>query len=179
MKPEHVDALSALLDGEPVDPGLLAESLAESGAADLLADFAALRVLARAPEDRPSAAFYERIDLGRGAARLGQRLLRCIRGQARAASWLLLGLLAGYGLHVASTGRVGVAAPTNGTAARAGSASRTAVGTAAGASQPLKSASSPPPSRTEAPPSVALRVPFGVWREGRPASRSEKPHGLN
>ena len=67
MRPEHLEALSALFDGERVDPALLAEALADPGAADALADFAALSVLAREDRVEPSEAFYTRMEtlLGR------------------------------------------------------------------------------------------------------------------
>jgi negative regulator of sigma E activity len=48
MTPEHLEVLSALFDGERVDPVLLAEALADQEAARVLSDYAELRILARA-----------------------------------------------------------------------------------------------------------------------------------
>jgi hypothetical protein len=96
MKPEHLEALSALFDGERVDPGLLAEALADPGAGDALADFAGLSVLARKDRPEPSAAFY-----GRMEALLRHRGLR-----DRMARFLLPSLAAGLILASATAGFV-------------------------------------------------------------------------
>ncbi len=96
MKPEHLEALSALFDGERVDPSLLAEALADPQAADALADFAGLSVLAREDRLDPSEAFYTRME-----ALLSRRGLR-----DRVVRFLLPALAAGLILASGATGFV-------------------------------------------------------------------------
>jgi hypothetical protein len=96
MKPEHLEVLSALVDGERVDPALLAEALADPQAADALADFAGLNVLAREDRLDPSEAFYTRME-----ALLRRRGLR-----DRMARFLLPALAAGLILASGAAGFV-------------------------------------------------------------------------
>jgi len=58
----HVDALSAMFDGEQVDPTLLREALDEPDAPQWLVDFAAWRAEFRQDTSQPSAAFYQAMD---------------------------------------------------------------------------------------------------------------------
>jgi negative regulator of sigma E activity len=60
MDTAHLETLSAFFDGERVDPERLAESLDQPGAADLLAEFAAMRAQASEDPCRPSPDFLER-----------------------------------------------------------------------------------------------------------------------
>ena len=85
MKPEHLEVLSALFDGERADPALLAEALADHDAAGVLADFAGLRVLARADAPEPSDAFYLRMAPLLKRAGLRVRVARFLRPAAAAA----------------------------------------------------------------------------------------------
>ena len=61
MKPEHVEALSALFDREAFDSTILTEALRDPDAPAVLADFASLRAMAQDDAARPSDAFYERM----------------------------------------------------------------------------------------------------------------------
>jgi hypothetical protein len=85
MKPEHLEVLSALFDGERVDPSPLAEALAENDAASVVADFADLRVLTRADAPEPSDAFYARMARLLRRAGLRDRIARVLRPAAAAA----------------------------------------------------------------------------------------------
>jgi negative regulator of sigma E activity len=61
MDTTHQETLSAFFDGERVDPELLAWSLGQPGALDLLAEFAAMRAQAAQDRSRPSPDFLERV----------------------------------------------------------------------------------------------------------------------
>ena len=67
MNPQGLEVLSALVDGEAVDPAELAEALAHPDAREVLVDFARLRSLAAADDARPSPRFYTRMERGLGA----------------------------------------------------------------------------------------------------------------
>jgi len=173
MKPEHIDALSAALDGELVEPALLAESLAQPDAAALLANFAALRVLAGADLDRPSDAFYATMATRLTRPGLGSRLLLSFRPRAMAACWIVAAFLAGYLLHSSraftpANQAPSIVTPAGAPASRSGIApSRDGPG-----SPPTRSTASPPTGRSGArPPAVpSLYIRFGEWRETEPPS---------
>lgn len=95
MRPEHLEALSALFDGERVNPALLAEALADPGAADALADFAALSVLAREDRVEPSEAFYTRMETLLGRRDRRDRMARFVL-PAVAAGLILASATTGY-----------------------------------------------------------------------------------
>jgi hypothetical protein len=59
MKDLHLETLSALFDGESVDPDILAEALADPQAPSALRQFAACRSELRQDPDRPDAEFYD------------------------------------------------------------------------------------------------------------------------
>jgi hypothetical protein len=94
MKPEHLEVLGALFDGESVDPSLLAEALADPNAAEVLADLAGLRILASADIPEPSEEFYARVAPLLNRPGLRRRLVRLFQ-PAIAASLLLAGVGAG------------------------------------------------------------------------------------
>ena len=81
MQPEHLEALSAFMDGEVVPPEALAAALATPGSHEALVDFARLRIEARSDESRPSARFYAAMD-GQGNRRPGWGSLRFVRAAA-------------------------------------------------------------------------------------------------
>ena len=58
MNEHQLHALSRFFDGEPVDPPLLLESLANPDAASYLTQWAALRAAVREDDSRPSDRFY-------------------------------------------------------------------------------------------------------------------------
>jgi hypothetical protein len=80
MSPDPLEILSALLDGEPVAPDVLAAALLAPGAREALVDFASLRAELAADDSRPSPALHHAMDkvLGRrrGHGRPGWRLLQ-------------------------------------------------------------------------------------------------------
>jgi hypothetical protein len=169
MIPDHLEALSALFDGEPIDPALLAECLAEPDAARLLADFASLRVLAQTDLGRPTDAFYASMAAvlkGGGLRRLWHRVVR----PALAASLLLAAGLAGFWLrpvldHPKTTAKM---------IERAG----TAGATATRATVPPAAAAPSSPSRAVSarvldpggPPAPALRLRFAQWHTLNPST---------
>jgi hypothetical protein len=95
MKPEHVEALAALFDGEHVNPSVLTDALRDREAPALLADFASLRVIAQADAERPDDEFYARMAPVLRQHRL-RRVWTSLAWPALAASLLLLAGLAGY-----------------------------------------------------------------------------------
>jgi hypothetical protein len=95
MKPEHLEVLSALFDGERVDPALLAEALADPQAADALADFVGLSVIEREDRQEPSEGFYTRMDALLHRQGLRDRLARFFL-PALAASLILVAATTGY-----------------------------------------------------------------------------------
>jgi hypothetical protein len=58
MKACYIDALSAMFDGENVDPAILREALTDPGAPDWLVDFAAWRSEFQQDSSRPRDEFY-------------------------------------------------------------------------------------------------------------------------
>ena len=59
---DPMEMLSAFLDGEDVDPGDLADALADPAARETLRDFALVRAGVLDDQDRPGSAFYERME---------------------------------------------------------------------------------------------------------------------
>jgi negative regulator of sigma E activity len=59
---DPMEMLSAFLDGEDVDPGDLANALADRAARETLRDFALVRAGVLEDQDRPGSAFYERME---------------------------------------------------------------------------------------------------------------------
>jgi hypothetical protein len=82
MNTTHTEILSALLDGEPVDPALLAASLEDADARAALVDFVRLREAARS-DDSPLPASLQRL-------RQTGRSHRVIRYAAAAAVLVLM-----------------------------------------------------------------------------------------
>jgi hypothetical protein len=80
MSPDPLEILSALMDGEPVEPDLLAAALLAPGAREALVDFAGLRAELGADDSRPSPRLYRATELvlgrRRGPARPVWRLLQ-------------------------------------------------------------------------------------------------------
>ena len=58
MSQDSLEVISALLDGEPVAPDVLAAALLAPGAREALVDFAGIRAQIAADDSRPSPAFY-------------------------------------------------------------------------------------------------------------------------
>lgn len=61
MKPESEDVLSALIDGEAVEPDRLAEVLSQAGAAEMLVAFARIRQRVEDDGAEPGRRFYARM----------------------------------------------------------------------------------------------------------------------
>jgi hypothetical protein len=62
MNASHIDALSAMFDGESVDPAILREALTDPAAPDWLVEFAAWRAELRQDPSRPSDEFYRAME---------------------------------------------------------------------------------------------------------------------
>jgi hypothetical protein len=69
MSPDPLEILSALMDGEPVAPDVLAATLLAPAAREALIDFAGLRAELAADDARPSPRVYRAMDLGLGRRR--------------------------------------------------------------------------------------------------------------
>jgi hypothetical protein len=104
MRPEQVETLAALFDGERVDPTALAEALKDPEAPALLADFAALRVLAQDNPERPGDEFYAAMASVLRDHRLRQ-MWKSLVWPAIAASLLFAAGLAGYWVRPTIDGR--------------------------------------------------------------------------
>jgi hypothetical protein len=172
MKPEHVETLAALFDGERVDPVLLAEALKDPEAAAMLDDFASLRLLAKADADRPDDEFYAAMapvlrgrpwrDWWTSAAR-----------PAIAASLLLLAAATGYWVRQGQE-RLPQLAPQRRIAAPAGSPPR---GTTAGperAATAAGTAAALGPVVPEAPPPSALNMRMSEWHATGPTRQPNR-----
>jgi hypothetical protein len=161
MNPEHLEVLSALFDGERVDPSLLAEALANHDAAVILADFAGLRVLARADAPEPSDAFYVRMAPLLKRAGLRDRVARFIRPAVAAAVMLAAGA-AGFILRPVIGGPPTAVTPPLVQPLRPPAAVATVA-------PPPAAVAVGPETRvrrdTDAPPASALRLRFTHWQE--------------
>ncbi len=164
MKQEHIDALSALMDGEPCEPRLLAESLAQPESAAVLADFAALRVLARSDLGVPGDAFYAAMAGHLGAPGPTRRFVPGWKGLGVAASFVLTAFVAGYWLAPGGPPLPAVSAPP---AARF-ELRTPSIGSAAvlpPAGVPARGARGPADGSPAVPPAPALRIRFAEWRD--------------
>jgi hypothetical protein len=98
MDTKYGETLSAFFDGERVDPGLLEESLAQPGAAALLAEFAEMRRYVLNDPSQPSPEFCERMRRMLRRASVRRRLIQRFARFALGASLLLTVGLGGLGL---------------------------------------------------------------------------------
>jgi hypothetical protein len=172
MKPEHVETLAALFDGERVDPVLLAEALKDPEAASMLDDFASLRLLAREDAERPDDEFYAAM-----APVLKSRPWRgawmSVARPAIAASLLLLAAATGYWVRQ-EQGRLPRFAPQGRIPAPEGPPLR---GTTAG---PERSTATPATAVTLAPvvpdppPPADLNMRMSEWHANGPTSRENR-----
>lgn len=161
MKPEHLEVLSALFDGERVDPSLLAEALADPRAADVLAEFASLRLLARELRAQPSDGFYGRMEGVLRRKGLRDRVTRLLL-PAMAAGLVIAAGVAGFmaGSLFGPTGPM--PAPRAATVARVPAPSFVAPGPVPDAGP----AATPAPRRVpESPPPSDLRLRFTHWQD--------------
>jgi hypothetical protein len=97
MDERQLHALSRFFDGEPVDPTLLLESLAEPDAANHLAEWAALRAAIREDDSRPSDRFYASIASVLEPTRVRRAFWGRWIGPAVAASLVLIAGVVGFG----------------------------------------------------------------------------------
>jgi hypothetical protein len=98
MKAEdRVELLSAFLDGEEIPPGELARALAAPEAREFLRDFASIRAQVLADEERPSANFYERMDVALATASPSGRRdrIRTVTRRSLVAAAILVAALLG------------------------------------------------------------------------------------
>lgn len=164
MKQEHIDALSALMDGEPCEPGLLAESLAQPESAAVLADFAALRVLARSDLGEPGDTFYATMAGQLRGAGPTHRFVPGWKALGVAASFVLAAFVAGYWVAPGGAPLPAVSAPP---AARFEVRSPF-IGSRAPlppAGAPARGARGPADGSLTVPPAPALRIRFAEWRD--------------
>jgi hypothetical protein len=172
MKPEHVETLAALFDGERVDPVLLAEALKDPAAAAMLDDFASLRLLARTDADRPDDEFYKAMaPVLRGHPWRGW--WTSVARPAMAASLLLLAAATGYWVRqeqertqqlppqgrMTAPGRPSVRGTTAGSERATGS---TGTGATLG------------PAEQEAPPPSDLNMRMSEWHSSGPTRQPNR-----
>jgi len=179
MDAKYGETLSAFFDGEAVDPVLLQDSLAQPGAAALLAEFAEMRRRVVQDPARPSPESVERMHgiLRRTALQrlLGERFPRL----AVAASLMLIAGLGGFGL-----GRMVDRSPNPqpqpvATRVSVPASSRPAPERVTAAPQPAPppGAASVPRTRArptqaiDAPPAASLRLRLGQWQDAPPTDQ--------
>lgn len=93
MTQDALQILSALLDGEPVAPDVLAAALLAPGAREALVDFARLRAEIKADESRPSPRLHATIEHMLGRPRRPRRVMwRVLQGVAALVVLTLAGL---------------------------------------------------------------------------------------
>jgi hypothetical protein len=175
MKPEHLEVLSALFDGERVDATLLAEALADPAAADTLAEFAGLRLRVQEECGEPSDAFYARMDTLMKREGLAARLARALL-PAVAASLLVASGVLGFALGglLQQPPPLPVAAPLGPPQVRAGGTLPVASTAAPLVPAPRDIARLPsttPPDGSGGPPSGGLRLRFRTWQDQASAAR--------
>jgi negative regulator of sigma E activity len=163
------DALSALGDGEAVDPDLVAEALLEPDAATLIVTLAETRFTLRDTSSEPSAAFSVRVEQALTLERRHRLLVvKRLAPAVCAGLGLTAGLLVGVWLSPLATGR-GPVASVPGTVSRAAVAFAPAPAPptgqltqpAGGASVPVLRKILPPRAR-----SVYRFEPGRNWQEG-------------
>jgi hypothetical protein len=178
MKPEHLEVLSALFDGERVDATLLAEALADPAAADTLAEFAGLRLRVHEECDEPSDAFYARMETLMKRQGLAARLARALLPAVAACLLVAAGLL-GFALGgmLQQPVPLPVAVPVEPPPSRAGGIVPVTAAPVPPSAPPrtvarLPSASSP--DVPAGPPTDGLRLRFRTWQDQ--ASPAHQPH---
>jgi hypothetical protein len=165
MTETHLDTLSALIDGETVDPTALAEALADPQAAATLRQFAACRAELRDDPDRPDEAFYatmQQVLRPSWWRRVGSRGVMA----AALATALLLAALTGFAVRPLVSPVPGGGAPARATSAAAQVAPPAAV---LDRRPPAPEQAGPTDSRRGLPdttPPRARPVGFLEWREG-------------
>jgi hypothetical protein len=105
MSPDPLEILSALMDGEPVAPDVLAAALLAPGAREALVDFAGLRAEVGADDSRPSAGLYRAMELVRGRRRGHGRPVWRLLQSAAAVVVLALAALGAMSLRTRFYGR--------------------------------------------------------------------------
>ncbi len=170
MRPEHLEALSALFDGERVDPALLAEALADPQAADVLADFAGLSVLARGDRLEPSEAFYSRMEALLNRQGLRARMARFFL-PALAAGLILASGAAGFFVRALIGAPEVIAVEKPPAPFQSAAALLTPPSLTPGSSAPIHGTVRP---ERGAPPTSELRLRFLRW-EDTPAGLSHRP----
>ncbi len=99
MTRDPLEVLSAFLDGEVLEPELVARALASPGAREALVDFAALRSAIAADRSTPSPAFHRSMRRRlEGGAAFGFRGLRSAVLGFAAVLLLAVGIAAGFKL---------------------------------------------------------------------------------
>jgi negative regulator of sigma E activity len=178
MDEKHAEVLSAFFDGERVDADLLAESLAQPGSSELLAQFAAMRREVERDDCRPRPEFLEQT--AEKMRRLKSRRLwaRRLGRLSLAASLLLLAGLAGFELGSSGGNR------RQGEVAQITAPPPVAMHVETATSQPATLPPAPlttqtstkPVAKTDTnpPPRESLRLRFGSWsRPAPPATPAE------
>jgi len=158
MDVQHAEALSEFFDGEDVDPALLAESLAQPGAAGLLEGFAAMRARTRSgPRPAPGVLDAIAATMQRAAARRRWRNRVGVLGLGAA----LMVVAAGVGFRLASVGDRRGPHPTTTPVAQ------TVPAPAALSHAAVPTRAAPAPAAREGQPPVvgSLRLRLGEWAE--------------
>jgi hypothetical protein len=102
---ESLEVISALLDGEPVAPDVLAAALLAPGAREALVDFARLKAELAADDSRPSPALHRAMDKVLGRRRGHGRPLWRLLQSAAAVVVLALAALGAMSLRTRFYGR--------------------------------------------------------------------------
>jgi hypothetical protein len=105
MSPDPLEILSALLDGEPVAPDVLAAALLAPGAREALVDFARLRAELGTDDSRPSPALHHAMDKALGPRRGHSRPVWRLLQSAAAIVVLALAALGAMSLRTRFYGR--------------------------------------------------------------------------
>jgi hypothetical protein len=105
MRPDPLEILSALMDGEAVAPDVLAAALLAPGAREALVDFAGLRAELGADDSQPSPRLYRAMDLALGRRRGRVRPVWRLLQSAAAVVVLALATLGVLSLRTRFSGR--------------------------------------------------------------------------
>jgi hypothetical protein len=166
MERDHGETLSAFFDGEPVDAEQLADSLAQPGAAALLAEFAAMRAHEQRDRSRPSPEFYDRMSTLLAPSRVDRLLGNRFAVTALAASLLIAAGAGGFALGSASALRPAVpasrGASSGATAGDRAPASPSTIAPPAVAGGPSSARSGPDRA---GPPLSTRRVQLEQWQD--------------
>jgi len=168
MNEKHFEALSAFFDGEQVECDLLAESLGEPGAAELLAEFAAMRRHVQQDTTRPAPGFVESMHARLERRWRGRGLRHWFVPLALAASLVLVAGVVGFRIGTGGGARgvpSSVPQATNARAAGLVDTPRAAVTDRSALPRPPQTRAASRATRREEPPDPSLRLRMARWQD--------------